>query len=144
MKTVRWVSLICLVVAISWFLGSQIMRSSLQSDVEQEYGIKIQSLRLSAAGYMLDFRYKVLDPEKALPILDGKISPYLIDEATGAKFLVPAPPKIGALRNKVRNGLPEAGRTYFIMFGNPWQYVKAGNKVAVVVGDFKADNITVQ
>ncbi len=41
--------------------------------VEETYGIQVEGLRLSAAGSMLDFRYRVLDPQKAAPILNGKI-----------------------------------------------------------------------
>lgn len=114
------------------------------SSAEFRYGIKIEGIRLSANGYLLDFRYKVLDADKALPLLDGKQKPYLIDVSTGAKFLVAAPPKLGALRPTSRGAKPYEGRGYFMIFGNPWHYVKAGNKVVIVVGNFKSDEIVVQ
>ena len=114
------------------------------SRVEFRYGIKIEGVHLSANGYMLDFRYKVLDSDKALPLFDGKQNPYIIDLNTGAKFLVAAPPKLGAMRQTFRGTPPKEDRGYFIIFGNPWHYVKAGSKVAVVVGNFKSDEIIVQ
>lgn len=114
------------------------------SRVEFRYGIKIEGVRLTANGYMLDFRYKVLDADKAMPIFDGKKKPYLIDVGTGAKFLVAAPPKIGALRPTSRGAPPYENRGYFMIFGNPWNYVKAGNKVRIVIGDFQSDEITVR
>jgi hypothetical protein len=112
-----------------------------QPDFEEKWGIKILNIRLSAGGYMLDFRYRVKDPEKASPLFDRKIKPYLIDQASGAKFLVPESPKVGALRQTRK---PVAEKNYFIIFANPGKYIKKGNKVAVVIGDFKAEDLTVQ
>ena len=114
------------------------------SSVEYRYGIKIQGVHLSAAGYMLDFRYKVLNSNKALPLFDRRQAPYILDISTGAKFFVAAPPKIGTLRHTFRGTPPKEDRGYFMIFGNPWHYVKAGNKVAIVVGNFKSDEIIVQ
>src|SRR3970040_2188997 len=51
--------------------------------VEAQLGIRMEGLRLSAAGYILDFRYRVLDPVRAAPLMDRKIRPYLLDEASG-------------------------------------------------------------
>ena len=112
------------------------------SCIEGKWGINIVAIRLSAKGYMLDFRYKVVDPKKSLPIFDPKINPYIIDQASGAKCFVPSAPKTGSLRQKTRN--PETNRDYFILFSNPGRLVKAGNKVTLVIGDFKAENLTVE
>lgn len=115
--------------------------SSAESYLEEKWGVKILSLRQSAEGYMLDFRYRVMDKEKAAPLFIREHRPYLIDEATGAKFLVPESPKVGALRT---TRPPQDDRNYFIIFGNPGRYVKKGNRVSVVIGDFKAENIVVE
>ena len=74
--------------------GSMLPVQDARSSIEERWGVKPLSIRLSAEGYMLDFRYRVLDPEKAMPLFDRKIKPYLVDEATGAMFAVPAPPKV--------------------------------------------------
>jgi hypothetical protein len=91
---------------------------------------------------MLDFRYRVLDPEKAAPLFDRAVKPYLIDEATGSTLLVPAPPKVGPLRQTTR--APTAGRIYFMMFANPGKFIQAGQKVTVVIGEFRAEHLTVE
>jgi hypothetical protein len=109
--------------------------------MEESWGIQIIGIRLSAAGFMLDFRYRVIDAEKAAPLFVRATKPYLIDQETGAKFAVPNPPKTGPLRT---SDPPQQGRTYWMFFGNPGRYVKAGNKVTVVIGDFKAENLTVE
>jgi hypothetical protein len=111
-----------------------------QTQTDDEWGIQIEAIRLSAGGYMLDFRYRVIDPGKAQALFDRKEKPYLIDQASGAKFIVPSPPKVGPLRT---SNPPQSGRTYFILFANPGQYIKQGNKVTVVIGDFKVEDLTV-
>jgi len=108
---------------------------------EEKWGIKILSIRLTAGGYMLDFRYRVLDPEKAAPLFDRKIKPYIMDQTSGAKFSVAESPKVGALRQTRK---PEANRNYFMIFANPGKYVKKGNKVTVIADDFKVENLVVE
>lgn len=108
--------------------------------LEDDWGIKVESARLSAGGYMVDFRFRVLDAGKAAKIFDRSITPYMIDQATGAKFIVPNPPKVGPLRS---GGNIKEGRTYFIFFANPAKYVKSGNRIAVVIGDFKIQDVVV-
>jgi hypothetical protein len=111
------------------------------ASLEEAWGVKDLSIRLASNGYMLDFRYRVTDPGKALPLFDRKIQPYLVDEGSGAHFYVPNPPTIGSLRT---TRPPQEDRVYFIIFGNPGKYIKPGSRVTVVVGDFKAENLTVQ
>ena len=106
-----------------------------------QWGIKIEFATLSAGGYMVDFRFRVLDATKAQPILDRTIKPYLVDQSTGAKFAVPTPPKVGQLRS---GGNITDGTVCFVYFANPSRYVKSGNKVTVVIGDFEARDIVVE
>ncbi|MHC4616861.1 MAG: hypothetical protein ACYTEQ_03815 [Planctomycetota bacterium] len=112
------------------------------SGFQEKWGVQIVGIRLSAADYMLDFRYRVVDPNKAAPLLSRKVKPYLVDEASGAKLIVPAPPKVGSLRQKSYE--PIAGKIYFIIFSNPGKLVKRGGRVTVVIGDFKAENLIVE
>ena len=114
-----------------------------RSEIENKLGIEIVGLRRSAAGYMLDFRYRLLDPAKAAPLLDRKLNPYLLDEASGAQLSVPDAPKVGQLRPTSRNKVIP-GRNYYILFANPGQFLKPGSKVALVVGDLKIEHLTVQ
>jgi hypothetical protein len=108
----------------------------------EQWGIEITAVRLSAHGNLVDFRYKVLDSEKASELSGPASKPYLVDQASGARLLVPRTPKIGPLRQTAQT--PEAGRVYFLLFANPGKLVKAGNAVTVVVGDFRAEDLRVQ
>ena len=109
-----------------------------------KWGIEIVGVWRSAAGYMLDFRYRVIDPEKAQPLLSrgSGIRPYLIDQATGAQLGLASSPKVGPLRQTTQE--PTAGRVYFAIFANPGAAVASGSKVTVVIGEFRAENLVVQ
>ncbi len=109
--------------------------------VEDEYGIRIESIRLTAANYMLHFNYKIIDAEKAKYLMNRKIKPYIVVERTGNKLQVPVTAKLGALRGSPR--FPKTGKNYWMFFGNPSMFVKSGEKVSVVIGDFKVEHITV-
>ena len=54
---------------------------------------------------------------------------------------MPDPPKVGPLRPR---GEPVEGKSYFVLFGNPGKFIKAGSKVTVVIGDFRAPALTVE
>jgi hypothetical protein len=108
---------------------------------KRNWGVDIEGVRLVSSGYMLAFRYRVLDAEKAKLLNEKTTRPYLIDEATGIRMSVPAMEKVGELRQSTE---PEAGRSYFIVFGNPGKTVKPGNRVSVVIGSFQVDGVLVQ
>jgi hypothetical protein len=113
-------------------------------DAGSRLGIRMEGLRLSAAGYLLDLRYRVIDPAKAAPLLDKKTRPYLLDEASGAQLAVPDTAKLGQLRTTGRNKVVHGDRDYFILFANPGRFVQAGNRMTLVMGDLRIENITVE
>lgn len=110
--------------------------------IGERFGIEILGVRLTAAGYLIDVRYRVNDCDKAMEWMDRRAKTYLVDESTGAKFYTPSPPKVGPLRQTSRQ--PRAGRTYFMMFANPGGFIKSGAKVSVVVGDLKLEHLLLQ
>lgn len=111
------------------------------ASLEDEWGIRVVGLRLTAGGRMLDFRYRVIDAEKALPVFSRKEKPRLVESTTGTTLGVPTSTKIGPLRNSDK---PIEGRDFFILFGNAGGVVKRGSRVSVVVGDFKLEDLVVQ
>jgi hypothetical protein len=114
---------------------------SVGSAEAQALGIEVVALRRSAAGYMLDLRYRVIDREKAAPLVDRKVQPYLLDQATGAKLFVPSSAKVGPLR---QTGAAVEGRIYFALFANPGKYVEPGRKVTLVLGDRRVPDLPVE
>lgn len=106
-----------------------------------EWGIEILGVHTSAAGRLLDFRYRVVDASKAELMFNRAARPRLVDDSTGMTLIVPNPPKVGALRSK---GRPQVGHSYFMLFGNPGQLVKPGGLVTLVVGDLRAEHLVVE
>jgi hypothetical protein len=108
------------------------------------YGITIEGLRLSAAGSMLDLRYRVLDADKAAPLLNGKTQLFLLDEARNARLGVPNTPTLGRIRQTARNNVIYTDRSYFVMFGNPGKAIQSGDTVALLMGQIRITDLTVQ
>ena len=105
-------------------------------------GIQPLGIRVSAGGYMLDFRYRVLDPQAAADIIRRDVAPYLIEEASGSILRVPAPPKVGPLRHTGKNMMTDRG--YFILFANPAKRIRPGDKVTVVMGEHRISQLVVR
>lgn len=107
---------------------------------EQKLGIKVESLRLTAYGKLVDFRFKVIDEERASVIFNPKLKPYLTDINTNSKFYIPNTPKVGSLRSY---GTPVKNRVYFMLFANNGA-LKKGSKVNIVIGDTIIENLVVE
>jgi len=108
---------------------------------KRQWGIEPMFIRQTAGGYMLEFRYKVLDAEKAAPLFERRTKPILTHADSGARLIVPTPAKTGALRN---SNAPIEGRIYWMFFANPGQLVKPGQLVSIDIGKFHADRLVVQ
>ncbi len=109
--------------------------------LEEKWGIKIIWVMHTAAGYMIEFRYRVTDKQKAAPLFKRQTKPYLLDQATGVKLFVHRSQKVGSMRTSVP---PHVNRNYFMLFANKHQLVKAGSKVSVVIGDLTVENLVVE
>ena len=108
----------------------------------EDPGIRVESLRLTAADYMLDLRFRVTDAERAVPFLSRKTELQLVDTASGARLAVPNTPKLGRLRQVARKDM--ADRSYFMLFANPGRFLKAGSQVTLVAGDTHIGQLTVE
>jgi hypothetical protein len=109
------------------------------SRAEEQSGVEVVSLRQTGAGGMLDFRYRVVDPVKAAPLLLRKTPAYLVDPKTGVVMTVPET-NWGRMRQDTLK--PEKGRVYFMLFHNAG--MAAGDKVTVIIGKNRFENLTVQ
>ncbi len=107
---------------------------------KRNWGVEIIGVKPVSSGFMLAFKYRVVDADKARTLNERKIKAHLIDEATGTVLAVPALENIGELR---QGSMPEADRTYFMVFGNPGKLVKSGSRVSIVAGDFRLDGLVV-
>jgi hypothetical protein len=104
------------------------------------WGVDSLSVKWAESGEMIRFTYRVIDVQKAKTLGDKKLEPSLIDERAHVKLVVPMMDKVGKLR---QTSPPEAGKTYWMLFSNKGGYVKRGDRVNVVIGNFHADGLMV-
>ena len=113
------------------------LQGSNQKMVEDRLGIQILSLRLTSADSLLGLRFRVVDAEKAAPLFD-RDRPHMIHEASGVKLRAIAPATDVAAAPR-----PERDGCYAILFGNVSRKVKHGDRVTVLVGDFRLKDLVV-
>ncbi len=104
------------------------------------WGVDSLSVRLAESGEVVRFSYRVVDADKARALNDKRSEPSLIDPRAGVRLVVPAMEKIGQLR---QTGAPERGKAYWRAFSNKGRPVKKGDRVDVVIGQFRAQGLVV-
>ena len=102
------------------------------------YGIDVTLVGTSAAGGLVDFRYQVVDPDKANPLVhDVDLLPKIIVEETGATLGLASLPH--------NHGVDlELGGQYFFLLANANNALRPGTLVTVVIGDARLEHIVVQ
>ena len=104
------------------------------------WGVDSISVRWAESGEVIRFNYRVLDAAKSKALNDKRSEPSLIDPRAGVKLVVPRMEKIGQLR---QTGTPEASKAYWMAFSNKGRPVKKGDRVDVVIGQFRAQGLVV-
>ena len=147
----RWtaISIICLILGLALFAIAcstenkidKARANKVAAQLEDRWGIRAKVIRVTAAGYMLDFRYRVTDSQKASALMDGQLKPHCIHVPSGKKLPVPVT-KLGPMRAKATQ--PEENRNYAIIFHNTKGLVKKGDSVYVVIGDYRSQELVVQ
>lgn len=112
-----------------------------ETNPNAEWGIEITSVRLTANDHMIDFRYRVLDADKAKELFVRQNKPRMVHDETGLVLSVPETAKVGPLRN---SNMPKEGKIYWMFFGNAGKLVKPGDTVSVTIGEFEVDDIVVE
>ena len=117
------------------------LREAIAGYYERKWGVELTFVRATAAGYMIELRYKVLDPGKAAPLFVRKTKPVLTHIETGLQLAVASPAKSGPLRSSDE---PLPDHTYWMLFANPHRIVKAGDRVNLQIGDFAVEGLIVR
>ncbi len=137
-------SLVVLVILAAWMIVSEFASGSGQSAVdmqrtafEEATGIRILRVALTAGGGMLDLRYQILDPDKAVVVHDEEKPPILVDEATGQAISRPW------MDHSHDRDLHHAV-SYYELIMNAGGILKRGSKVTIIVGDSRLEHIVVQ
>jgi len=111
-------------------------------DTESLAGVEVVAVRLTAAGRMLDFRYRVTDPGKASALLDRRAKAYAVHLPTGKEMGIPRVARVGRMKSSAVEG--KRGTVYFLFFDARGQQVKSGDKVTVVIGKHRFEDLAVQ
>ena len=105
------------------------------------WGIDSPTVKLTESGELVRFSWRVLDPDKAQVLNDKRLEPSLVDPQAGVSLVVPTVDKIGPLRQRTP---PEEGKSYWMAFSNKGRKVKRGDRVNVVIGEFRGEGLAVE
>jgi hypothetical protein len=107
---------------------------------ELVWGVDSLAVKWTESGEVIRLTYRVLDAGKAKMLNDKKAEPALIDPQARVKLVVPSMEKVGQLR---QSSTPQAGKSYWMAFSNKGRLVKRGDRVNVVIGQFRAEGLVV-
>lgn len=105
------------------------------------WGIDSLTVRAVESGELIRFNYRVLDAAKARQLNEKKAEPSLIDSRAGVQLVVPSLEKVGQLRQSMS---PVEGKVYWMAFSNPRRSVRPGDRVTIIIGHFRAENLVVE
>jgi hypothetical protein len=105
------------------------------------WGVDSLTVKLAESGELVRFSWRVLDPDKAQVLNDKRLEPSLVDPQAGVSLVVPTVEKIGQLRQRTP---PEGGKSYWMAFSNKGRKVKRGDRVNVVIGEFRGEGLAVE
>lgn len=104
-------------------------------------GVDDPRVQLTASGNLVRFSYRIVDAAAAKELLDHNATPYLYAIRSHALLHVPEMEQIGPLR---QTGEIEVGKMYWMVFSNKGNFVKAGDRVSVIVGTYHIDGLLVE
>ena len=140
-----WAVIVLALVATAFLVGRAVLthasdiRSGTTAVTAEEFaaqtGIKMNLLGVTAEGGMIEFRYQVVDPDKAsLLVHQDDLRPALVVEDTGATLVMLSRPHNHKAELKL-------GGTYFFLMANTNNAVRDGSKVTIVVGDVRLEHV---
>ena len=100
-------------------------------------GVEVVQVAVTGGGGLVDVRYRVVDPDKANAVHERQNPPGLIDEATGV-------PVWQLVMGHAHKGQVKAGVTYYLVFYNPSDVVRRGEKVTVQLGGARLEHVLVR
>lgn len=149
MRKVSWRSLalavgfLFLVVLAGWMIGSQVAggvaqrrQGAARVAFEEQTGIQILRVVMTAGGGMVDIQYQVLDPDKSLIVHDDENPPTLVDEATDQ--IIATPFHDHSFREL------HTAVTYHELIMNGGGLLRRGSKVTLTVGESRLEHVVVQ
>lgn len=104
-----------------------------EAAIADKYGIRMTHIAVLADGGLIDFRFQILDPDKASPLFDLATRPVMYVEATGQK--------VDSLYHPPHGHDLAAGQSQYFIYNNQNGAIKSGQAVSVVLGDLRLEHI---
>ncbi len=134
---------VAVALGVSWWTGrTEDVRAGTDlvtmDGLAARYGVDVDLIAVTAANGLVEFRYVVVDPDKATRLLhETELAPTLVEEDTGATIRMSAPPH-------KHGGELRLGGSYFFLMANANNALHEGSVVTLVMGDTRVEHITVQ
>jgi hypothetical protein len=107
------------------------------AEFEDATGVRIVQVAATAGGGLLDLRYQVLDPDKALVVHDQDRPPALLSRRTGTVLAQ-------RWHNHVTTRSLKHAVVYHELLVNTGGAIGTGDDVSVLVGDWRLDGVGVE
>ena len=145
----EWLAAVALLLAVGFFLYG--MWSDYQTstplgavkthltaaELEQQYGVRIRLIGVTAAGGLIDFRYKIVDLAKARTLLeDHEQMPLLAVPGTNTVLRMP--------ESMMEHSDLAEGQLFYAHYPNAGGAIRPGTPVSVIFGDLQVDAIAAQ
>ena len=117
--------------------GPATVQVPLNPAVEARWGIRVTQVAVTADGGLVDFRFIVLDPDKASEMLSN-VDNLPVLRPDGTNTLVNSAAQMADTHNL------RAGQTYFLLYRNSGGAVRSARSVSVLFGDLRIDHVPVR
>ena len=108
------------------------------------WGVDNLLVRVTSSGSLIRFSYRVTDPVRAKVLGDNHATPYLYGQRSHALLHIPSLENVGKLRQAEEKDALVSGKEYWMTFSNKGNFVRAGDRVNVIIGSFHADGLLVE
>jgi hypothetical protein len=100
-------------------------------------GVRLIRVAVTGDGGLLDLRYQVVDPDKAVTVHESPTPPAIIDERTGLVLN-------RLLMGHAHHGQLKAAVSYYLVFENTGNWVHRGSEVTVLLGNAQVEHVVVK
>ncbi len=139
---------LCLLILLLALAAGSLARAGSQEfqqiDFRNDWGVEPIFLRVTANGYMVEFRYRVIDTEKALVLAARKIElmPRLKAMKSNARLAVPFFTTVGFIKSNRR--FLKKGKNYTTFFANQGEHMLKGDKGRIQVPGQQSPILTLE
>ncbi len=104
-----------------------------EAALQEKWGVRVSHIAVLADGGLVDFRFQIIDPDKAAPLFDLTTRPILYVEKNGGMVDSLYHPPHG------HNIVP--GQSQYFIYNNTKGAIHSGDAVSVVIGDMRLEHV---